>query len=43
LGYFQHQFQVYDRAGEDCRRCGARIRRIVQSGRATYYCGGCQR
>ena len=43
LGYFQHDFQVYDREGEACRRCGAAIRRIVQSGRATYYCGGCQR
>ncbi|MDP6704830.1 MAG: bifunctional DNA-formamidopyrimidine glycosylase/DNA-(apurinic or apyrimidinic site) lyase [Alphaproteobacteria bacterium] len=43
LGYFQHDFQVYDREGEACRRCGATVRRIVQSGRATYYCGGCQR
>ena len=43
LGYFQHEFQVYDREGQACRRCGAPIRRIVQSGRASYYCGGCQR
>lgn len=43
LGYFQHDFQVYGREGEPCRRCGAPIRRIVQSGRASYYCGGCQR
>jgi formamidopyrimidine-DNA glycosylase len=43
LGYFQHDFQVYDREGEACRRCGAMVKRIVQSGRATYYCGGCQR
>jgi formamidopyrimidine-DNA glycosylase len=33
---------VYDREGEPCRRCGSPIRRIVQSGRSTYYCGACQ-
>ena len=41
-GYFQVRLRVYDRAGEDCRRCGAEIRKIVQSGRATYYCVACQ-
>src|SRR5882672_1167362 len=32
LGYFQHEFAVYDRAGERCRDCDckARIRRVVQ-------------
>jgi formamidopyrimidine-DNA glycosylase len=34
---------VYDRAGEPCTRCGTRIRRIVQSGRSTYFCPHCQR
>ncbi len=45
LGYFQHDFAVYDRAGEACRRpgCSVTIRRIVQSGRSTFYCPGCQR
>ena len=43
LGYFQHAFNVYDREGEPCPRCGSLIRRIVQSGRASFYCGGCQR
>ncbi len=43
LGYFQHNFRVYDRAGEPCTHCGGTVRRIVQSGRATFYCGGCQR
>ncbi|MEM9470258.1 MAG: bifunctional DNA-formamidopyrimidine glycosylase/DNA-(apurinic or apyrimidinic site) lyase [Pseudomonadota bacterium] len=44
LGYFQHQFTVYDREGELCRSCkkdGYKqpcIQRIVQSGRSTYYC-----
>jgi formamidopyrimidine-DNA glycosylase len=45
LGYFQHSFDVYDRDGEPCRRdgCGGVIRRIVQSGRSTYFCPTCQR
>jgi len=43
LGYFQHAFQVYDRAGTPCPRCARPIRRIVQSGRSSFYCGGCQR
>lgn len=33
---------VYGRAGEPCARCGARVRRIVQAGRSTYFCPGCQ-
>ncbi|MEO0982278.1 MAG: bifunctional DNA-formamidopyrimidine glycosylase/DNA-(apurinic or apyrimidinic site) lyase [Pseudomonadota bacterium] len=43
LGYFQHAFQVYDREGEPCSACGGPIRRIVQSGRSTFYCPACQR
>jgi formamidopyrimidine-DNA glycosylase len=43
LGYFQHTFAVYDREGQPCRQCGALIRRIVQSGRSSFYCGTCQR
>ena len=42
-GCFQHRAWVYGREGETCRRCGARIRRIVQGQRATYFCPGCQR
>lgn len=40
LGYFQHQFKAYGRAGEICGACGgdAKIMRIVQGGRATFYC-----
>lgn len=34
---------VYDREGAPCRRCSAPIRRIVQAGRSTYFCPGCQR
>jgi len=33
---------VYDREGEPCRRCRVRIARIIQGGRSTYYCPGCQ-
>lgn len=46
LGYFQHHFAVYDREGQPCRRpaCkGTLIKRIVQSGRSTFYCPSCQR
>lgn len=43
LGYFQARFRVYDRAGQPCRTCGTPIRRLVQTGRATYYCPTCQR
>ncbi len=38
-----NQFAVYERAGKRCRRCRRRIRRIVQAGRSTYFCPGCQR
>ncbi len=43
LGYFQHAFRVYDRAGQPCVTCGAPVLRIVQSGRSTFYCPHCQR
>ena len=35
-------WQVYDREGEPCRRCGAAIARFTQGGRSTYWCA-CQR
>jgi len=43
LGYFQHSWAVYGREGEACRQCGQPIRRIVQSGRSSFYCATCQR
>jgi len=44
LGYFQHRFDVYDREGKSCRACKTgEIRRLVQSGRSTYFCPQCQR
>jgi formamidopyrimidine-DNA glycosylase len=36
------RFEVYDREGKGCRRCGSSIHRIVQAGRSTYLCPGCQ-
>jgi formamidopyrimidine-DNA glycosylase len=45
LGYFQHSFDVYGRAGEPCRRpgCAGVISRIVQAGRSTFHCPRCQK
>jgi formamidopyrimidine-DNA glycosylase len=45
LGYFQTRFNVYDRAGAPCPTpgCGKPVRRLVQSGRSTFYCARCQR
>ena len=45
LGYFQHTFRVYDREGDACVTpgCGGQVRRIVQSGRSSFYCPSCQR
>ena len=36
------RFAVYDREGQECRRCGGTIQRIVQTGRSTYFCPRCQ-
>lgn len=41
-GRYQHQHQVYGRAGEPCRRCGAEVLRIVQAQRSTFFCPACQ-
>jgi formamidopyrimidine-DNA glycosylase len=45
LGLFQHHFRVYDREGEACVTpdCGGTVRRIVQTGRSTFFCPVCQR
>ncbi len=44
-GSFQQIFAVYDREGKKCRRrgCGGTIKRVVQSGRSTFYCPKCQK
>ncbi|MFT3687973.1 bifunctional DNA-formamidopyrimidine glycosylase/DNA-(apurinic or apyrimidinic site) lyase [Paenirhodobacter sp.] len=43
LGYFQHAFRVYDREGAPCVTCGTPLKRIVQSGRSTFFCPACQK
>ena len=43
LGYFSKRFDVYDRAGEPCRReDGGAIARLAQGGRSTWFCPRCQ-
>jgi formamidopyrimidine-DNA glycosylase len=44
-GAYQERFAVYDREGEACQkpRCSGSIRRMVQSGRSTFYCPKCQK
>ena len=43
-GDYQNHHRVYDRAGIGCPRCGqAKIRRIVQAQRSTFFCPACQR
>lgn len=42
-GYFQHQYAVYGRAGEPCRRCGGPVRHLRQGNRSTFFCPRCQR
>jgi formamidopyrimidine-DNA glycosylase len=41
-GSMQDEFLVHTREGQECVRCGGEIRRIVVSGRSTYFCPGCQ-
>jgi formamidopyrimidine-DNA glycosylase len=43
LGYFQAKFRVYGLAGGKCTVCSRPIKRIVQAGRSTFYCGHCQK
>jgi len=45
LGYFQHRWAVYGREGEPCSGCNCAegVRRIVQSGRSTFFCAKRQR
>lgn len=45
LGYFQHSFRAYGQENTPCPTdgCTGTIRRIVQSGRSSFYCPQCQR
>lgn len=42
-GKFNQRLKVYAREGMPCPRCGKPIKRIVQAGRSTFYCGHCQK
>ncbi|HVG35809.1 MAG TPA: bifunctional DNA-formamidopyrimidine glycosylase/DNA-(apurinic or apyrimidinic site) lyase [Pyrinomonadaceae bacterium] len=42
-GGYNGRWRVYDREGEPCQSCGARIRRLSHAGRSTYFCPRCQR
>jgi formamidopyrimidine-DNA glycosylase len=45
LGYFQHRWAVYGHEGDPCPGCdcGRSVKRIVQSGRSTFFCAKRQR
>jgi len=45
LGDFQRSFRVYDREGKPCPTpgCTGTVKRIVQTGRATFFCPVCQK
>src|SRR6185437_16225142 len=45
LGYFQHRWAVYGKEGQPCPECSCAegVRRIVQSGRSTFFCAKKQR
>ncbi|HEX8473601.1 MAG TPA: bifunctional DNA-formamidopyrimidine glycosylase/DNA-(apurinic or apyrimidinic site) lyase [Pyrinomonadaceae bacterium] len=42
-GAYEGRWRVYDREGEACLACAAKIRRISHAGRSTYFCPRCQR
>jgi formamidopyrimidine-DNA glycosylase len=42
-GEFQNYFRVYDREGQSCPVCGAKIKRLVVGQRGTHFCPRCQR
>jgi len=41
-GQYQHQLQVFTRAGDPCPRCGTEITKSRVAGRGTYTCPSCQ-
>lgn len=42
-GTMQEFHQVYDKADQECSRCGAMIEKIQLGGRGTHFCPKCQR
>lgn len=41
-GSFQKYHLVYAREGKPCFKCGMAIRRVIISGRSTFFCSNCQ-
>jgi formamidopyrimidine-DNA glycosylase len=41
-GYFDRSLDAYGREGENCRRCGAVMRREKFMNRSSFYCPRCQ-
>lgn len=42
MGGYQKRLKVYDQAGQLCKKCRSRIRRIVIGQRSTFFCPHCQ-
>lgn len=42
-GAYEGEWRVYDREGKPCVSCENHVRRIVQSGRSSYFCIRCQK
>jgi formamidopyrimidine-DNA glycosylase len=43
IGMFQLELFVYSRKGEQCKRCGTEIEKLVVGGRGTHICPNCQK
>ena len=45
LGYFKNKLKVYDRENKNCYNCKkkSKIKKIIQSGRSTFFCDNCQK
>jgi formamidopyrimidine-DNA glycosylase len=41
-GYFQIDHQVYNREGQPCNKCGAKIKKIIIGQRSSFFCSTCQ-
>jgi formamidopyrimidine-DNA glycosylase len=42
-GFFQFKHRVYQRTGEPCLTCGAKVRRILVGQRSSHFCPKCQK
>jgi len=42
-GFFQFSHRVYQRTGEPCLTCGARVRRVLVAQRSSHFCPKCQK